>query len=95
VQEYAYTIAGLDPDQAQKKADQIRDELTRHQMRMSFEGPADNDLQMGNTIVLTGTETTFDQVYYPESISRHLSREGGYGWEVEAKNHLPESEPTL
>ena len=95
LQKYAYTIAGLTPDEAQKRADKIRDEISRHERRLSFSGPADNVLTIADVIKLQGTGTAFDQVYYPESIQRSVAASGGYGWSVSAKNHSPESEPTL
>jgi phage protein D len=94
VQEYNYTIAGLDPDQAQKRAQQILEDLSKHQMRLAFEGPADNELRLQKTIRLEGTETAFDQVYYPESIIRALSKDEGYTMDVRAKNQVPGQETT-
>lgn len=94
-QKYSYTIAGLTQDQAQKRADQIRDELSRHEMKLSFEGPADNLLHVSDVIQLEGTATAADQAYFPESINRTMSFDGGYEWTVSAKNHSPESEPAL
>lgn len=95
VQKYSYSIPGLTIDQAQKRADQIRDELSKHEMKLSLEGPADNLLHIDDVIQLQGTGTAFDQAYYPSSIARTLTVDGGYGWTVEAKNHGVESEPAL
>jgi len=95
VQKYSYTIAGLTPDQAQKRADQIRDEISKHEVKLSFDGPADNLLSIEDVIKVEGTGSAFDQVFYPSSIARTLAWDGGYGWTVEAKNHAVESEPTL
>jgi phage protein D len=94
-QQYTYSIPGLTPDQAQQRAQQILSELSRHEMKLSFAGPADNNLGAGDTIQLSGTGTAFDQTYYPDSIVRTLAAEGGYSWEVSAKNHSPDSEPDL
>lgn len=99
VQKYSYSIPGLTQDQAQKRADQIRDELAKHEMKLRLEGPADNLLWITDAILLEGTGTAFDQTYFPQSIIRRLKagdgEDGGYSWMVEAKNHSPESEPSL
>lgn len=94
-QKYSYSIGGLTKDQAQKRADQIRDELSKHEMKLSFDGPADNLLGVSDVIKLEGTGTAYDQVYFPDSIARSLTFDGGYEWSVSAKNHSPESEPAL
>jgi hypothetical protein len=38
--------------------------------------------------------TGFDQTFFPDVIRRSISVDGGYAWDVTAKNHSPESEPT-
>jgi len=45
--------------------------------------------------MLTGTGTAFDQLYFPESISREMSLQSGYLMTVHAKNSSPENQPTL
>lgn len=96
-QEYSYTIPGLDLDQAQKRANQILAELSKHAMKLGFDGPAEEGLHVSDTIRLEGTGTAWDQVYFPESIHRTFDagEDGGYGWSVQAKNQPPENEPTL
>ena len=95
MQEYSYAIPGLTPDQAQQRAQQILAELSKHEFKLSFEGPADNDLSAGDTIQLSGTGTAFDQTYYPDTIVRSMSMDEGYRWRVDAKNHSPNAEPDL
>lgn len=95
VQKYSYRIGNLTPEQAQKRANQILIDLSRHEMKVSVEGPADVGLVIGGVIKITGTETLFDQTYFPSSIHRLMQADGGYTWSVEAKNHSPESEPNI
>lgn len=95
VQKYSYTIPNLSQDEAQKKADQFRDEISKHEMKLSFEGPADNTLHINSVIQQQGTGTNFDQTYFPESITRTMSLEEGYVWSVQAKNHATESQATI
>jgi phage protein D len=95
VQNYTYSFPGLDPAGAQKKANQILADLSRHEMRLNFRGPADNALKKSDLITLSGTGTAFDQTYFPDSIRRSISFDGGYVMQVAAKNHNPESQPDL
>lgn len=95
VQKYSYNIGGLTPDQAQQRADQLAAEITKHRMKIGVSGPADNKLMIDASIKLIGTGTAWDQVYFPDSINRSLTFDGGYTWEISAKNQSPESEPTL
>lgn len=95
IQQYTYTIAGLTPDQAQQRANQILAELSRHEMRLSMSGPADDLLGKADVIGLTGTGTAFDQTYFPDSIARRFSISDGYAWRVEAKNHSAEGQANL
>lgn len=93
-QQYTYTIPGLTPDQVQQRANQIRDELSKHEFKLEISGPADLTLAVGQTIQLIGTGTKFDQIYWPDSITRRLTNDGGFDWTISAKNHDPESTPT-
>lgn len=95
VQQYVYTIAGLTPEQAQLRADQLLAELSKHEMKLSVTGPADNVLGKADVIGLSGTGTAFDQTYFPDSIRRSFDVDGAYTWRIEAKNHDPESQPNL
>lgn len=95
VQQYSYTIPGLTPEQAQQRANQLLAELSRHEMKLQLDGPADNVLGKADLITLTGTDSAFDQTYFPDTVHRSLDFEGGYRWAVTAKNHSPESQPSL
>lgn len=94
VQKYSYRIAGLTPEQAQQRANQIRDEISRHEVKLAFDGPADDLLTMEDVIKAEGTGTDLDQVFYPQSITRSMTFDGGFAWTVAAKNHGVESEPS-
>jgi hypothetical protein len=64
-------------------------------MRMEASFPADPLVDHMGTLMLTGTGTAFDQLYFPESISREMSLQSGYFMTVHAKNSSPENQPTL
>lgn len=96
VQRYSYSIPGLTPEQAQLRANALLADLSRHEMKLALTGPADNVLQKTGQIALSGTGTAWDQTYFPDSISRSFDADsGGYTWSVSAKNHSPESAPSL
>jgi phage protein D len=87
---YSRTIANLSKDQAQARANQLLIELSKHELKIEIDGPADMLLDRMDTISLTGTGTAFDTVYFPSSIIRTLSP-NGFTWRVFAKNQSPET----
>ncbi|HQT43873.1 MAG TPA: hypothetical protein PLD79_07715 [Halothiobacillus sp.] len=38
-------------------------------------------------VQLSGTQTSFDQLYYPDEITRSMSFDGGFHESVTARNH--------
>jgi phage protein D len=94
VQAYTYRIANLTPEKAQARANQILAEISKHEVRLAFGGPADSILAIDGVIQVKGTGTVLDQTFYPASIARTMTFDGGYGWTVEAKNHSPETQAT-
>jgi phage protein D len=93
---YSKTVPNLTKDQALQRAQSWYNQIVAHEMKL--EGltiPGDNDLDTTSLIQLSGTGTAFDQVYFPDSITRRLSFDGGYEMTIEAKNHAPDSTVTL
>ena len=91
-QVYKYTIAGLTPESAQKRAQALYGQIVQHTMNLTAYMPADQILSCTKTILVRGTGTAFDQVYYPESVRRTLSVGEGYRMNIRAKNKSPELE---
>jgi phage protein D len=94
VQTYTQTFTNLTPEAAQARANQILKDLTSHELKVSIEGPANNDLMVGQPFSISGTGTAYDQTYYPDSIVRSMD-ETGYRWTIRAKNHPVESDVAL
>jgi phage protein D len=94
-QQYSFTFAHLTYEKALQKAQQLHDDISRHEVKMDATLPADNLLQVSNLISVTGTSTVFDQTYYPESITREMDIASGYSMTVKAKNHSPQSVVSL
>lgn len=94
-QQYSYTFPNLTLEQATQKAQKLHSEIIQHEMNLSAELPGDNYLTPQVMVQVVGTATAYDQMYYPASIRRTLSMEGGYRMTLSAKNHAPDSQPSL
>lgn len=93
-QRYRYTVPGLTQDSAQQRAQAMYEHIVSHEMHLNAAMPADNLLTVAQTIRVQGTKTDFDQIYYPENITRTLSVTEGYRMNVSAKNTSPDLEIT-
>ena len=93
-QVYRYTIAGLTQDAALKRAQRIYDQIILHEMRLTAYLPADNILDCTKPVVVRGTSTDFDQVYYCDSVTRTMSVNEGYRMNIRGKNSTPDIEAT-
>lgn len=90
-QQYTYTYSNLTFEGALQKAKELHEQISQHEVKLSATLPADNVLTVDNLISVIGTETAFDQTYYPESINREMDRQTGYVMSVRAKNHSPDA----
>lgn len=89
---HSKTIPNLTQDQALQRAQQWYKQLVAHEMKIEgLTMPGDNALDITSIIEFSGTGTGFDQQYFPDSISRHMTFDGGYEMTVSAKNHSPDS----
>lgn len=90
-QVYSVVRSGLDRQGAQALAQALHKQITAHEMRMSASMPGDNLLTPKTIVRIEGTDSTFDQLYYADSVRRSMSFEGGYTMSLTAKNHNPNS----
>ena len=95
VQTFVRTIPNLTQEQADQKAQALYTQITQHEMKLTAELPGDVILDTTSTIQVTGTSTAFDQIYYPDSITRRMSWDDGFSMSLSAKNMSPESQSTL
>ncbi|QEL14793.1 phage late control D family protein [Limnoglobus roseus] len=86
-QTYSFIRPNLTHDQAQQFAEAKAEEITRHERILSASLPGDNAMTTRATLRLVGTGTDWDQLYYPDSVTRRLSMQDGYRMDVRAKNH--------
>ena len=86
-QTYSFIRPNLTRDQAQQFAEAKAEEITRHERVLNAELPGDSALTTRATVRLVGTGTDWDQLYYPDSVTRRLSMSEGYRMTLRAKNH--------
>ena len=86
-QTYSFIRPNLTRDQAQQFAEAKAEEITRHERVLTASLPGDSALTTRATMRLVGTGTDWDQLYYPDSVTRRLSMQDGYRMDVRAKNH--------
>lgn len=88
VQKYSFSKPGLTQEQALKFAQQRLREITLHEIKLNAVVPGINSLKKDSLIQLKGTNTTLDQYYYSDQVSRTINMsESGYTMTISAKNH--------
>ncbi len=87
---YSFNVPNLDQTQADAWAKAKAAEITKHERVIEATLPGDNLLNNRSLMKLYATGTSWDQVYYVDTITRHISVEGGYVMDVRAKNHSTE-----
>ena len=85
VENHNFSYPDLTPEKCLQYAQSMYKEITAHELKMQAELVGDNILTTLNVIAITGTNSNFDQNYYPTSITRALSLDG-YKMHVSAKN---------
>ena len=81
----------LDILTVEKAAESLYHQIVEHEMKLRAVLPADNILTPEVAIKVEGTGTAYDQVYYPDNVTRTLSLDDGYQMEVRAKNLAPDT----
>ncbi len=89
VQNYAYVRPNLTPDAALKLAQQKLTELTRHERIVELGMAGELTLTPRSMIMLQGTGSDFDQLYYVDVIVRRLHYQGGFTQHIRARNTSP------
>lgn len=90
-QTYSYVVPNLTRDQALALAKSTVEDITRNERVLEATLPGDNILTTRCMVQLSGTMTAWDQSYFPDSVTRHFSFDGGYRMELRAKNHSTQS----
>lgn len=90
-QEFSFVRPNLTGDQAQQLANKIRDELSKKERLCTFHFPGDLILQPRNMLRLRGTNSSWDQTYYVDVVTRTMSLSGGFAMTARVKNHSPQT----
>jgi hypothetical protein len=95
VTQYFFTMAAnKTPTEVALFAQKTYDTIIEHEMKMTAYMPADDLLTVSTPIVVSGTGTSFDQLYFPRLVTREMDSEGsGYRMTVEAQNTSPGESP--
>lgn len=88
-QVYRIIRQGLTPQAAASLAQSMYQQISKHEMKMSCSTGGDNILNSKMMILVEGTNSPFDQLYYCDSIRRSLSWSSGYTMTIHAKNRSP------
>jgi phage protein D len=96
-QVYTYRLRNqsMTADAALQYAQAKHREITQHEVRLTASMPADDVLSTSNTLLVQGTGTSFDQTYFPDAITRHMSVSDGYTMDISAKNIAKANEGVL
>jgi hypothetical protein len=89
-----YVRPNLTASQALKYAQQMLNGLAMHERVIEFVVPGDLSLTPVGQLILTGTGTEFDQVYYVDVVERRLNLNDGFTQRVRAKSSSPRTMST-
>lgn len=95
VQSYIVRRPGLSQEQAQQLANKILIDITKFERTFDASMEGDPTLTVQHRAVIQGTNTSFDQAYYIQQISRTLDFDGGFVMSFSGKNHSTESNPEV
>jgi hypothetical protein len=85
--------AGTTPDRLLLRAQTLYNEIISHAMKCRIRMPADETTNVQSTVQTTGTGYSFDQVYFPLSVTRTMSFDGGFVMDIEGQNASPNLTP--
>jgi len=86
---YIYLVPNLTAEAAQSLAQQRLRELTLHERVIDAEMPGELRLSPRQQILLSGSNTEFDQLYWIDTIIRRLSVQSGFTQSLRARNASP------
>jgi len=95
VQSYVVSIPGLTQAEAERTANATLVDITKFERNFEATMEGDPTLTAQRRAVIQGTQTSFDQAYYIQQITRSLDFEGGFVMTVTGKNHSTEGNPEV
>ncbi|MDE3023356.1 MAG: hypothetical protein KGI54_16155 [Pseudomonadota bacterium] len=94
-QNYVFYRPNMTPSQAADYANQRLADISRHERVISFDIPGEMTLTPRSVLQLSKTGTPFDQLYYPDTITRSIHFKRGYCESVTARNHTVSQQVSL
>ncbi len=91
-QRYVYVRPNLTPNQALQFAETRLAELSLHERVIDLRMPGELTLTPRSTLLIDGTSTDFDQVYFIDTIEREFRLDHGYSQRIRAKNTSPRTQ---
>lgn len=88
-QVYNFTIPNLTAADAQDRANALRDQITKHELRVQVEMPGELNPTKGQIVRIRGSESVFDQAFYPFEVVRDMNLHDGFRMSMILKNHAP------
>jgi phage protein D len=92
-QYFVMMAANKTPTEVAAFAQQTYRDIIAHEMKMTAYMPADDLLTVSTPVIVSGTGTSFDQLYFPRLVTREMSNEEGYRMTIEAQNTNPDQNP--
>ena len=83
---YSFVAPGLTQDQCGQIAQARYQDIAQHMVRLTAEMPGDDILDCRMIVAVRGTDTPWDQDYFPDVVRRTMSAQGGYRMSLSAKN---------
>lgn len=93
-QRYVFVRPNLSEDQAQKLANSMLADLSKHERTVTVTMPGELSLSPRQMVAVQGTNSSWDQAYFIADITRRLSMDEGFQMTVNLKNHTVESQAT-
>lgn len=93
-QRYVFVRPNLTEDQALQLAQRMLEQLGRQERNVEIEMPGEMTLSPRSQVAVTGTGTSFDQLYWVDSIRREITVKG-FRQSLRLKNHSPLSQVVL
>ncbi|MGC8474777.1 MAG: phage late control D family protein [Acetobacteraceae bacterium] len=94
VQTYVYVRPNMTQNQALQFAQSRLSEISQHERIVDITMPGELTLTARSTVMLDGTGTDFDQVYYIDTIERTAGLKQGFSQQIRAKNTSPRTQTT-
>lgn len=86
---YMFTFPNLTTQQCQDKASALLQQISQHEMAINITMPGDSVVTSHSQIVVSGTNTLFDQTYFVKNVTRKMDFINGYTMTIDAKNQSP------